>query len=80
VIVTLDNPNGMDQFRYRAEDPRGDLGPFYVWREDAGLVASTDPRATVDLRQLIDPEEWDAEYGGAVTYAELVAAVEKAGR
>ncbi|MGH2964300.1 MAG: hypothetical protein ACRDMH_02820 [Solirubrobacterales bacterium] len=68
------------QLVYRVTDESGDLRPFYVWREDDRLWLADSATATVDLRVLIEPASWDAEYGGLIEYADLFRLVEEVGR
>lgn len=60
------------QFVYKVIDDTGALDPFYVWREGDSLWAANEPLATIQLRRLIDPAEWNREYGGLIDYAELL--------
>lgn len=76
--VTIDSDSGW--IRYRVEDTGGDLDPFFAWRERDMLLVSYDPLATTDLKQVLDPRDWEHEFGGYCSYQELLHAVETAGK
>ncbi len=71
---------GWGQLVYKVTDLSGDFDPFYLWREGDSLLLAYEPFATVDLRVLIQEEDWDAEYGALIEYADLLRLVEEAGR
>lgn len=66
------------QMYVRVEDPTGALAPFYVWRQDGGLLASHSAHATTDIQKLVDPDEWNDEYGGLCPYHVLAILVDAA--
>ncbi|MGH2966325.1 MAG: hypothetical protein ACRDMH_13245 [Solirubrobacterales bacterium] len=80
VRVEQRGANGGGQLVYRVTDESGDLHPFYVWREGDSLWLVDERYASVDLRLLIEPADWDAEYGGLIEYADLFRLVEEVGR
>lgn len=67
------------QITYIIRDTSKTLDPFYIRREEDYLYACGSITATIDHWRMIDPRDWEDEYGGLCSYAGLLDLVETAG-